>query len=395
MYDLFRKEKRVAELYVFGSTLKYREAIGQIKTVPAECNVFARRKTGWGEEVIVDAGRSYVEIGALVEGKRTGELEGIVGSSAALRGALDQARTVAPTDSTVLIEAETGTGKELIARAIHLHSKRRNRPFITLNCAAIPRELFESELFGHERGAFTGATAQRLGRFEAADGGTLFLDEIGDMPLEFQVKLLRVLQQREFERVGSTHSRQVDVRIVAATNQDLATLVAEKQFRKDLYYRLNVFPIALPPLRSRCDDIPILVAYFVDAFAERMSKQISKISQEAMDALTRYSWPGNIRELQNYIERAVILTRGDILQIPPLPSHTSVSTVPTTLVEAERDHILKALEESNWVVGGKSGAAARLGMPRTTLINKMRKRGLLSYSARSRSVQTTGIADRA
>jgi len=395
MYDLFRKEKRVAELYVFGSTLKYREAIGQIKTVPAECNVFARRKTGSGEEVIADAGRSYVELGALVEGERTGELEGIVGSSAALRGALDQARTVAPTDSTVLIEAETGTGKELIARAIHLHSKRRNRPFITLNCAAIPRELFESELFGHERGAFTGATAQRLGRFEAADGGTLFLDEIGDMPLEFQVKLLRVLQQREFERVGSTHSRQVDVRIVAATNQDLATLVAEKQFRKDLYYRLNVFPIALPPLRSRCDDIPILVAYFVDAFAERMSKQISKISQEAMDALTRYSWPGNIRELQNYIERAVILTRGDILQIPPLPSHTSVSTVPTTLVEAERDHILKALEESNWVVGGKSGAAARLGMPRTTLINKMRKRGLFSYSARSRSVQTTGIADRA
>ena len=385
----------MAELYVFGSTLKYREAIGQIKTVPAECNVFARRKTGSGEEVIADAGRSYVELGALVEGERTGELEGIVGSSAALRGALDQARTVAPTDSTVLIEAETGTGKELIARAIHLHSKRRNRPFITLNCAAIPRELFESELFGHERGAFTGATAQRLGRFEAADGGTLFLDEIGDMPLEFQVKLLRVLQQREFERVGSTHSRQVDVRIVAATNQDLATLVAEKQFRKDLYYRLNVFPIALPPLRSRCDDIPILVAYFVDAFAERMSKQISKISQEAMDALTRYSWPGNIRELQNYIERAVILTRGDILQIPPLPSHTSVSTVPTTLVEAERDHILKALEESNWVVGGKSGAAARLGMPRTTLINKMRKRGLLSYSARSRSVQTTGIADRA
>jgi len=380
---------------VFGSTLKYREAIGQIKTVPAECNVFARRKTGSGEEVIVDAGRSYVEIGGLMEGERTGELEGIVGSSAALRGALDQVRTVAPTDSTVLIEAETGTGKELIARAIHLHSKRRNRPFITLNCAAIPRELFESELFGHERGAFTGATAQRLGRFEAADGGTLFLDEIGDMPLEFQVKLLRVLQQREFERVGSTHSRQVDVRIVAATNQDLATLVAEKQFRKDLYYRLNVFPIALPPLRSRCDDIPILVAYFVDAFAERMSKQISKISQEAMDALTRYSWPGNIRELQNYIERAVILTRGDILQIPPLPSHTSVSTVPTTLVEAERDHILKALEESNWVVGGKSGAAARLGMPRTTLINKMRKRGLLSYSARSRSVQTTGIADRA
>jgi formate hydrogenlyase transcriptional activator len=394
MYDVLRKEKSVAELYVFGSTLKYREAIGQIKTVPAECNVFARRKTGSGEEVIVDAGRSYVEIGALVEGERTGELEGIVGSSAALRGALDQVRTVAPTDSTVLIEAETGTGKELIARAIHLHSKRRNRPFITLNCAAIPRELFESELFGHERGAFTGATAQRLGRFEAADGGTLFLDEIGDMPLEFQVKLLRVLQQREFERVGSTHSRQVDVRIVAATNQDLAALVTEKQFRKDLYYRLNVFPIALPPLRSRCDDIPILVAYFVDAFAKRMSKQISQISQEAMDALTRYSWPGNIRELQNYIERAVILTQGDILQIPPLPSHTPVSTVPTTLAEAERDHILKALEESNWVVGGKSGAAARLGMPRTTLINKMRKRDLLSNSSRSRSVQTTGIADR-
>ena len=303
-------------------------------------------------------------------------MEGIVGSSRALRAVLDQIRIVAPTDSTVLIEGETGTGKELIARAIHMHSERRNRPFVKLNCAAIPLDLLESELFGHEKGAFTGAVAQRLGRFEAAHGGTLFLDEIGDIPLELQAKLLRVLQEQEFERLGSSYTRHVDVRIVAATNQDLAELVAQKQFRMDLYYRLNVFPIAVPPLRQRVDDIPKLMAYFVQKFGERMSKQISKISRHAMDTLMDHSWPGNIRELQNFIERAVILTKGQVLQLPPLPSRTLIPTEPLTLKDAERDHILRVLEESNWVVGGPSGAAARLGVARTTLISKMQKRGL-------------------
>jgi formate hydrogenlyase transcriptional activator len=302
------------------------------------------------------------------------EFEGIVGSSPSLRRALDQIRTVAPTDSTVLIEGETGTGKELVAHSIHTHSSRRSRPFVKLNCAAIPLGLLESELFGHEKGAFTGAVSQKLGRFEAANGGTLFLDEVGDIPLELQAKLLRVLQEQEFERLGSTFTRRVDVRVVAATNQDLASMAAEKQFRMDLYYRLNVFPITLPPLRQRLEDIPMLVAHFVHTYAERMSKQVSRISKSGMDALMRYPWPGNIRELQNFIERAVILTKGDVLQLPVLASR--FPTKPVTLAEAERDHILNALRESNWVVGGASGAAARLGVKRTTLVDKMRKRGL-------------------
>ena len=317
-------------------------------------------------------------------GECESQMEGIVGSSRVLRGLLDQVRTVAPTDSTVLIEGETGTGKELIARAIHAESRRRGRPFIKLNCAAIPLDLLESELFGHEKGAFTGAVAQRVGRFEAAHGGTLFLDEIGDIPLELQAKLLRVLQEQEFERLGSTYTRHVDVRIVAATNQNLANLVAEKQFRMDLYYRLNVFPIAVPPLRQRLDDIPMLVTHFVQKFAERMSKGISKISQPAMETLMRYAWPGNIRELQNFIERAVILTKGEVLQMPPLPSRNLIRTEAVTLEDVERDHILKVLEESNWIVGGKFGAAARLGMARTTLISKMQKRGLARERTRSR-----------
>jgi formate hydrogenlyase transcriptional activator len=304
------------------------------------------------------------------------EFEGIVGSGPAFRGVLDQIRTVAPTDSTVLIEGETGTGKELIAHAIHTLSKRRGRPFVKLNCAAIPLGLLESELFGHEKGAFTGAVSQKIGRFEAANGGTLFLDEIGDIPLELQAKLLRVLQEQEFERLGSTHTHRVNVRVVAATNQDLAALVAEKQFRMDLYYRLNVFPVAVPPLRHRLEDIPTLVANFAFRYAERMAKQIEKIPSDAMEALVRYPWPGNIRELQNFIERAVILTQGDVLRIPALPSIAAVANEPVTLEEAERDHILNALRESNWVVGGTRGAAARLGVKRTTLISKMRKRGL-------------------
>jgi transcriptional regulator with GAF, ATPase, and Fis domain len=302
--------------------------------------------------------------------------EGIVGSSAVLREVLDQIRTVAPTDSTVLIEGETGTGKELIAQAIHTNSKRRNRPFVKLNCAAIPLGLLESELFGHEKGAFTGAVVQRLGRFEAADGGTLFLDEIGDIPLELQAKLLRVLQEQEFERLGSTYTRRANVRVVAATNQNLAGLVAEKLFRMDLYYRLNVFPIALPALRQRPEDIPSLVAFFVDRYATGMAKRIKKIPSDGMEALMCHPWPGNIRELQNFIERAVILTNSDVLRLPPFPSHMPFPIEPVTLADAERDHILNALRETNWVVGGAAGAAARLGLKRTTLLSKMRKRGV-------------------
>jgi formate hydrogenlyase transcriptional activator len=335
--------------------------------------------------------QNYVELDQYLDAHRDGDggesrdgFEEIVGSSAALAGVLDQVSTVAPTDSTVLIEGETGTGKELIAHAIHAHSRRKDRPFVKLNCAAIPLGLLESELFGHEKGAFTGAVAQRMGRFEAANGGTLFLDEIGDIPLELQVKLLRVLQEQEFERLGSPSTHRVNVRVVAATNQDLATLVAEKKFRMDLYYRINVFPISVPPLRHRLEDIPLLVAHFVRVYAERMSKQIEKITPDDMEALARYPWPGNIRELQNVIERAVILSTDEALHVPALPSSVLVPTEPVTLAEAERDHILNALRESNWVVGGATGAAARLGVKRTTLIGKMRKRRLsraMAYQA--------------
>jgi formate hydrogenlyase transcriptional activator len=302
--------------------------------------------------------------------------EQIIGNSPALQSVLGQVELVGPTDSTVLILGETGVGKELIARAVHEVSARCGRPFIKLNCAAIPSELLESELFGHERGAFTGAVTQRIGRFEAANGGTLFLDEVGDMPLNLQTKLLRVLQEREFERLGSTITRRVDVRVVAATNQDLAGLAAAKQFRMDLYYRLNVFPIAIPPLRQRREDIPLLVSHFVEKYSARMSKRISSISRAAMDALVNYPWPGNIRELQNFIERAVILTDSESLEMPPLMSCIRAKEEPVTLQDSERDHILKTLEASNWVVGGASGAAARLGVRRTTLIYKMRRLGL-------------------
>jgi len=324
---------------------------------------------------------SYIALDRYLESQRDARegqngFEGIVGSSTVLREVLDQISRVAATDSTVLIEGETGTGKELIAQAIHTNSRRRDRPFVKLNCAAIPLGLLESELFGHEKGAFTGAVAQKLGRFEAADGGTLFLDEIGDIPLELQAKLLRVLQEQEFERLGSTHTRRVNVRVVTATNQDLAGLVAEKLFRMDLYYRLNVFPIALPPLRRRPEDIPMLVAYFLNRYATGMAKRIDKITSDAMEAMLRHPWPGNIRELQNFIERAVILTNGDVLHFSELPSSPIVPRDPVTLAEAERDHILNALRESNWVVGGARGAASRLGVKRTTLISKMRKRGL-------------------
>jgi formate hydrogenlyase transcriptional activator len=308
--------------------------------------------------------------------ENSANFEGIVGSSAALKEIVDLVRIVAPTDSTVLIQGETGTGKELIARAIHNCSRRRDRPFVKLNCAAIPAALLESELFGHERGAFTGAVGRKVGRFELADGGTLFLDEIGDMPLELQAKVLRVLQEQEFERLGSVETHKVNVRVVAATNQDLGAMIADKQFRMDLYYRLNVFPISLPALRDRPEDIPLLVAHFARVYAERMRRDIQKIPAHSMLALQRHAWPGNIRELQNVIERATIMTFGDVLTVPELPSNNRALTEPVTLEEVERAHIEKTLCETKGVVGGPDGAAARLGIPRTTLLHKMRKRGL-------------------
>ncbi|HEX9455543.1 MAG TPA: sigma 54-interacting transcriptional regulator [Candidatus Binatia bacterium] len=318
--------------------------------------------------------------------------EEIVGESPALKRILQQIATVAPTDSTILIEGETGTGKELIARAIHNLSARRERTLVKVNCAAIPTGLLESELFGHERGAFTGAIAQRIGRFELAHRGTLFLDEVGDIPLELQPKLLRVLQEQEFERLGSSRTLRVDVRLVAATNVDLAQRVADNHFRSDLYYRLKVFPLTVPSLRERREDIPLLVRYFAQKHARRMKKPIDTIPVRAMTALTEYHWPGNIRELENFIERAVILSRGEELEVPlgeltqrPQPMMTTVLPVgalvraadgSATLQDAERDYIMRVLGETNWVIGGPEGAAIRLGMKRTTLQSRMRKLGV-------------------
>ena len=306
----------------------------------------------------------------------------IVGKSDALCRVLKQVETVAPTESTVLICGETGTGKELIARALHDLSPRQGRTFIKLNCAAIPTGLLESELFGHEKGAFTGAITQKVGRFELAHQGTIFLDEVGDIPPELQPKLLRVLQEQEFERLGGTKTIKVDVRLVAATNCDLARMVEERLFRSDLYYRLNVFPVKLPPLRERSDDIPRLVRHFAQQFARRMGRRIETIPSEIMDALVRYPWPGNVRELQNVIERAVILSPGPSLQVATseLQLATTQTPGPTapalTLVDAERQHILGALQETRWVVGGPNGAAARLGMNRSMLYWKMKKLGI-------------------
>src|SRR6266700_1795268 len=305
--------------------------------------------------------------------------EEIVGESPVLKSLLSQLQTVAPTDSTVLITGETGTGKELIARALHNLSARRDRTFVKINCAAIPTGLLESELFGHEKGAFTGAIAQKLGRFELADKGTLFLDEVADIPLELQPKLLRVLQEQEFERLGSTRTRHVDVRVVAATNSDLARMVEKGAFRSDLFYRLNVFPLAVPPLRERREDIATLVRSFVQRYARRMNRHIETVSTETIAALERYHWPGNIRELENLIERAVILSPSPVLRIPlaELKSNPDGHTAGLpTLAEAERDHILQALEESKWVLGGPKGAAALLGMKRTTLQSHMQKLGI-------------------
>lgn len=308
-------------------------------------------------------------------------VNGIIGSSAAIKQILEEVRTVAPLDSTVLIQGETGTGKELIASAIHNLSSRRRNNFVRFNCAAVPSGLLESDLFGHERGAFTGALTRKLGRFEVANKGTLFLDEIGDMPLDLQAKLLRVLQEQEFERLGSTQTLHVNVRVVAATNCDLKTMMAEKQFRNDLYFRLNVFPIRIPPLRERPDDIAQLVKAFVSRFATRMNRRIEVIPDAILEALRQYDWPGNIRELQNFLERSVILSSGPTLQAPleSLSLHRSrpaVPGAPLTLEEAETRHIIAALQEVNWVIGGPKGAAEKLGLKRTTLVAKMRRLGI-------------------
>jgi formate hydrogenlyase transcriptional activator len=317
--------------------------------------------------------------GSVDQDRNPRRFEQIIGNSPALESVLEQVEQVAPTDSTVLIQGETGTGKELVARAIHNLSARCGRPFVKLNCAAIPFDLLESELFGHERGAFTGAIAQKIGRFELADKGTLFLDEVGDIPAGLQPKLLRVLQEQEFERLGSTRTHQVDVRLVAATNRNLVDMVKHSQFRGDLYYRLNVFPIPLPPLRARREDIPALVEHFVEIYARRMDKQIERIPPETMSALSSYQWPGNIRELQNFIERSVILSSGNVL-CPPLASLRAAAETESleavTLEDAERDHIRKILEQTRWVVAGPKGAAARLGIKRSTLYFRMQKLGI-------------------
>ena len=313
-----------------------------------------------------------------LEEENRAQFREIIGESPALKTTFDLVSVVAPTDSSVLILGETGTGKELIARAIHNLSRRRKGDFVKLNCAAIPLGLLESELFGHERGAFTGAVARKTGRFDLADKGTLFLDEVGDIPLELQAKLLRVLQEQEFERLGSNYTHKVDVRLIAATHRDLAGMVKQGTFREDLYYRLKVFPICVPALRQRPEDIPSLVCHFVDLYARRMDKKIDTIPWATMDALVRYRWPGNVRELQNFIQRAVILSPYTVLRAPtcelePFSAHNWPNFSVTGLEEVERDHILHALEASNWIVGGRNGAAERLGMKRTSLVYKMRK----------------------
>ena len=315
------------------------------------------------------------------------QFEDIIGRSASLREVFGQLQIVAPTDSTVLLLGETGTGKELVARALHNRSARRDRPFVRVNCAAIPSGLLESELFGHERGSFTGAIARRIGRFEMGHGGTIFLDEIGDIPAELQPKLLRVLQEQEFERLGGTQTLRANVRVIAATSRNLPQMVAEREFRSDLYYRLNVFPIRLPALRERLEDIPLLVRHLTGRCAARMEKSISHVPVKVIDALTRYAWPGNVRELQNFIERAVIFSPGKVLRAPLAELAASEITsaearqaaAPSramTLKDAEREHIVQALAETNWIIGGLKGAATRLGLKRTTLISKMQKLGI-------------------
>src|SRR6266566_6763984 len=323
--------------------------------------------------------------GSKVATDRTPAISGLIGSSPNFLTAVEQLGTVARVDCAVLIRGETGTGKEVIARTIHDVSARRQQRFVAINCAAIPAPLIESELFGHERGAFTGALTHRIGRFQSADGGTLFLDEIGELPIELQPKLLRVIQEQEFERLGSSQTTRVDVRIVAATNQNLEQMVAERRFRMDLYYRLNVFPILLPPLRERASDIPLLIDHFLRTIGGRYGKSIDHVSDDVMAAIMRYDWPGNIRELQNFIERSVILTKGRELRAPiaELTNQETRDGVVRTLNDAHRALIIKTLRHTNWVVGGPNGAAARLGVHRTTLITKMQRLGISTRPAKA------------
>ena len=323
-------------------------------------------------------GRHSDYAGSKVVTATTQSISGLIGSSPNFLFVVEQLGIVAPVDCAVLIRGETGTGKEVIARAIHDASTRRHRRFVAINCAAIPASLIESELFGYERGAFTGALTQRIGRFQSADGGTLFLDEIGELPVELQPKLLRVIQEQEFDRLGSSQPTRVDVRIVAATNQSLEQMVAEQRFRMDLYYRLNVFPIWLPPLRERARDIPLLIDHFLRTIGGRYGKFIDHVSDEVMAAIMRYDWPGNIRELQNFVERSVILTKGRDLQAPiaELTNQRARDGVVRTLIDAQRALIIKTLRQTNWVVGGPNGAATRLGLKRTTLVTKMQRLGI-------------------
>ncbi|HYT21361.1 MAG TPA: sigma 54-interacting transcriptional regulator [Candidatus Polarisedimenticolia bacterium] len=324
------------------------------------------------------------------EGRPENGFDEIIGNSPALEFVLAEVERVAPTDSTVLILGETGTGKELIARAIHNISARCGRPFIKLNCSAIPFDLLESELFGHEKGAFTGAVVQKIGRFEMADTGTLFLDEIGDLPLALQPKLLRVLQEQEFERLGSGRTHRINVRLVAATHRDLAETIKRNEFRSDLYYQLNMFPVVLPPLRERREDIPQLAAHFVEIFARRMNKRIDHIPEGVLDAFVSYSWPGNVRELQNLVERAVIRSNNGVLP-NPLPDKNPVMVPPSrdTFTASTRALILHALGSTGWVIGGAAGAAARLGLKRTTLIAKMKKLGISRPAQQTETIDLT------
>ena len=353
------------------SSLYRRERLGNGSSMQS-------RHNRWKSEAVLRA--TSLTFGSADSGMGERSLEQIIGSSAALGAVLAKVDLVAPTDSTVLVLGETGTGKELMARAVHNLSRRARRPFVKVNCAAIPFDLLESELFGHERGAFTGAIAQKIGRFEMADTGSLFLDEIGDIPLALQSKLLRVLQEQEFERLGSCRTHRINVRLIAATHRDLSGMIVRGEFRSDLYYRLNVFPVVLPPLRNRKNDIPELVSYFVKILSQRMGKSIHQVPPETIAAFTSYCWPGNIRELQNLVERAVILSCNGVLPNPlPINHQDTVAVISnsTDLKEVDRAIILQALEATDWVIGGPVGAAAKLGLNRTTLAYKMNKLGLV------------------
>lgn len=351
-----------------------REELSRVTQVAAQIAIALENAMAFDEIATLKERLARENVYLQEEIRGTHQFEEIVGQSKALQRVLNEVSTVAATDTTVLLLGETGTGKELLARALHAASDRRSRALVTVNCTTSPAGLLESEWFGHERGAFTGALAQKVGRFELAHQGTLFLDEIGDVPLELQSKLLRVLQEHEIERLGSTRTIRVDFRLIAATNRNLEELVGTREFRSDLYYRLNVFPVRIPPLRERREDIPPLVFYFAQRFAKRLRRSIESVSRESLDLLCRWPWPGNIRELQNVIERAVILSRGPVLTV----SRTEFDTMPTTaapvtLEDAEREHILRALADTNWVIGGPGGAAARLGVKRTSLVSTMRR----------------------